>query len=78
MPAPGRIWESTIQSRNTLDSAGAPLSIQGKVFPNPQFVGSTGDYNDMFYAFYAPDMLADPKLAASTRIVTGKHFTLYR
>lgn len=77
-PAPGRIWESTIKTTSTLDKAGAPLSMQGKVNPNPQFVtNSEGDHIDMFYAFYAPDALADAPIMASTFNGAGKGIMIH-
>lgn len=71
-PSPGRIWESTIKTTSTMDKAGDPVSMQGIVMPNPQYVGDLGERLDMFYAFYAPDALADGPLMASTFNGAGK------
>jgi hypothetical protein len=67
VPAPGRIAESTFHSFLMGGvKKGDPICMQGVVFPNPQFIADdNGDFIDMFYAFYAADMLADAPLMAS-------------
>lgn len=59
LPAPGRWWEGTVM-KNTLGlNVGFPLSIQGKVLPNPAIIGEGN------YAFYSPDQLVNKPLFAS-------------
>lgn len=81
IPAPGRLIETavTLKSGNYFNNASAAkpssgsnpevLNIQGKVFPDPATLtwvdGGATKKTDLFYAFYSPDLLADPKYAAS-------------
>jgi hypothetical protein len=62
LPAPGRIWETTVGDSALINApVGYPLNIQGKVIPDPEDTTS-----EMHYAFYAADQLADAPLIAST------------
>lgn len=66
VPAPGRWWESIMTSKSPSNTSifyyeGIPLSIQGKVFPNPNPTIPT----KMRYAFYSPDALVNQPLVAS-------------
>jgi len=66
LPAPGRIWETTFHSGSVKKEKGNSISMQGIVKPDPSIVtDSSGNYIDMYYAFYGADLLTDPKLFAS-------------
>jgi len=60
LPAPGRLWETTVDMGVGGNKDGGPVTLQGRVIPDQ----NTNE--EMHYAFYSGDQLADPQLTAAT------------